>query len=88
MWTLWVHGWAVPDGVTPYDLFNWVISATPGGSLVVDAAPGAAIIGTSGPVDISWTGATAGEWHKGLISHTGPGGAVIGVTRVEVDNHP
>jgi hypothetical protein len=85
VWTLWVHGWSVPSGVQPYDAFNWVISATPGGNLSVDNAPGSATIGATEQVDISWSGATGGQWHKGAVSHTGPGG-LMGLTLVEVDN--
>jgi hypothetical protein len=84
-WSLYVHGWAAPGGDSDYDLYSWIISATPGGNLNVDSAPASATIGTTGTVNLSWTGATAGQWHLGAVSHTGDVG-LMGLTLVEVDN--
>jgi hypothetical protein len=84
-WSVYVHGWSTPGGDSDYDMYSWVISATPGGSLVVDAAPSSATIGTVGTVDVSWSGATLGEWHLGAVSHTGDVG-LMGLTLVDVDN--
>lgn len=75
-----------PGGDSDYVLYSWVVSATPGGNLEIDAAPTAATLGTTGTVDVSWSGATAGEWHLGAVSHTGDAGAPLGLTLVEVDN--
>jgi subtilisin family serine protease len=84
-WSLYVQGWAAPGGDSDYDLYSWIISATPGGNMTIDSAPTSATAGTSGTVDVSWTGATAGEWHLGAVSHTGDGG-LMGLTLIEVDN--
>ena len=84
-WSLYVHGWQAPGGDSDYDLYTWVVSATPGGNLTVDDAPTSATLGESGTIDVSWTGATAGEWHLGAVSHHDAGG-LIGLTLVEVDN--
>ncbi len=84
-WTVYVHGWATPGGDSNYDMYSWVISATPGGNLMVDSAPTSATIGTTGTVNISWTGATTGQWHLGAVSHS-DGGGIFGLTLVEVDN--
>jgi len=84
-WTVWVHGWAAPGGDSPYTLYGWDISATPGGNLSVDEAPDEAVIGETERIEVSWDGAAAGEWHLGAVSHTGPDG-LIGLTLVEVDN--
>jgi subtilisin family serine protease len=85
IWTVYVHGWAAPGGDSDYDMFTWIISATPGGTLTIDNAPGSATSGTVGSVDLSWTGATAGDWHLGAVIH-GDGSAELGRTLVEVDN--
>jgi hypothetical protein len=82
---VYVHGWAAPGGDSDYDMFTWIISATPGGTLTIDNAPGSATSGTVGSVDLSWTGATAGAWHLGAVIH-GDGSAELGRTLVEVDN--
>ncbi|MGI6377250.1 MAG: hypothetical protein ACOX3S_15475 [Anaerolineae bacterium] len=49
------------------------------------AAPPEAVIGTIGRIDLSWTGATAGQWHLGAVSHTGDAG-LMGLTLVNIDN--
>jgi hypothetical protein len=85
VWSVYVHGWFTPDGDSEYDMYSWVVSATPGGNLSIDSAPAAATSGTDGTIDVSWTGATAGQWHLGAVSHTGDAG-LMGLTLVEVDN--
>ena len=84
-WTLYVHGWQTVDPTVDYTLYAWIVSATPGGNMSVDSAPASATIGAVEPIDISWTGAAAGEWHLGAISHADASG-LIGLTLVEVDN--
>lgn len=84
-WTVYVHGWAAPGGDSDYDMWSWIISATPGGSLSIDSAPASATIGTVGNIDVSWTGATLGEWHLGAVSHS-DGSGTISLTQVNVDN--
>ncbi len=86
-WKVYVHGWAAPNGSTDYTLYGWAVSATPGGNLTIDSAPTAAVIGTQATVTVSWTGATAGEWHLGAVSHTGDTG-LLGLTLINVDNRP
>jgi subtilisin family serine protease len=84
-WSVYVHGWSSPGGDSDYDMYSWAISATPGGSLTIDAAPTSATLGATEAIDVSWTGATAGQWHLGAVSHTGDVG-LMGLTLVGVDN--
>jgi len=84
-WSVYVHGWSAPGGDSDYDMYTWAISATPGGSLVIDAAPTSATLGAVETIDVSWTGATAGQWHLGAVYHTGDVG-LMGYTLVGVDN--
>jgi subtilisin family serine protease len=84
-WTVYVHGWQAPGGDSDYTMYSWAISETPGGNLVVDSAPTSATLGASGTVNVSWTGATTGQWHLGAVSHN-RGSEVLGLTLVEVDN--
>jgi hypothetical protein len=83
-WSVYVHGWSCPGGDSDYDMYTWAISMTPGGSLIIDAAPTSATLGAVETIDVSWTGATAGEWHLGAVSHTGDVG-FMGLTLVDVD---
>ena len=84
-WSVYVHGWSAPGGDSDYDMYSWIVSATPGGNLTIDAAPASATIGATETIDMSWTGATAGQWHLGAVSHTGDVG-LMGLTLVNVDN--
>jgi hypothetical protein len=84
-WSVYVHGWSSPGGDSDYDMYTWAISATPGGNLSIDAAPTAAALGATETIDVSWAGATTGQWHLGAVSHTGDVG-LMGLTLVEVDN--
>jgi subtilisin family serine protease len=83
-WRVYVHGWSAPSGNVDYDLYTWAISATPGGTMQVTAAPTSATIGQTASISVSWSGATAGQWHLGAVSHTGS--SLMGLTLVEVDN--
>lgn len=84
-WSVYVHGWQTAGPSADYDMYSWIISATPGGNLVIDSAPTAATLGAVETIDVSWTGATAGQWHLGAVSHTGDVG-LMGLTLVDVDN--
>ena len=84
-WSVYVHGWQTAGPSASYNMYSWVISATPGGSMSIDSAPASATIGTLDTIDLSWTGATAGEWFLGAVSHSDAGG-LLGLTLVDVDN--
>jgi subtilisin family serine protease len=84
-WTLFVQGWSTPGPNADYDLYSWVVSATPGGNMSIDEAPTTAVLGNTNPVGVSWVGATSDQWHLGAVSHTGPDG-LLGLTLIEVDN--
>jgi subtilisin family serine protease len=84
-WKVYVHGWQTVGASADYDLYTWVISATPGGSMTVDSAPTSASIGATATIDVSWTGAAAGQWYLGAVSHSDAVG-FLGLTLVNVDN--
>jgi hypothetical protein len=84
-WTLYVHGWSAPGGDSDYDLFSWVVPSATGGTLVVNPPIPSAVNGTVGTVNVSWTGATAGQWHLGSVTHHRDA-ELLGRTVVEVDN--
>lgn len=85
-WHVWIHGWSAPGGDTNYNLYTWAVPASPdAGSLVITAEPANATIGAVGQIDVSWTGATSGQWHLGAVSHL-QGATVMGRTLVNVDN--
>jgi subtilisin family serine protease len=84
-WDVYVHGWSCPGGDSDYVMYTWAISATPGGSLSIVSAPTSATLGATETIDVSWAGATAGDWYLGAVSHSGPS-SLMGLTLVNVDN--
>jgi subtilisin family serine protease len=84
-WSVYVHGWQTAGPSVNYDMWSWALSATPGGNLSIDSAPTSVTLGTTESIEVSWTGATAGEWHLGAVSHTGNVG-LMGLTLINVDN--
>lgn len=79
-----VHGWQTDGPDANYTLFDWSVPAAPGGgSLVVDAYPSPAVLGTTGAIDLSWSGLTAGSKYMGAVSYTDTG--LFGITLVRVD---
>lgn len=72
-----------PDST--YDMYSWAVPLATGGNLVIDSAPTSATIGSVETITVSWTGATAGQWHLGAVSHTGDSG-LMGLTLINVDN--
>jgi subtilisin family serine protease len=86
-WHLWVHGWQTIGADSPYTLYVFDLPASPedAGSLVIDSEPPDATIGSTQTIDVSWTGATAGQWWLGAVTHK-RGTTVMGRTLVNVDN--
>ena len=84
-WTVWVHGWQAAGDDTDFEFYTWAVPLASGGSLTVDDAPASAVIGATEPVTASWTGATAGQWFLGAVSHS-DASDLVGLTLVNVDN--
>jgi hypothetical protein len=91
MWTLFVHGYETMGPSAEFTMYDWIISATPGGSLSIVSAPASATLATSGTIEGSWTGASD-AWFLGAVSHAGAEGdddpGLLGLTLVNVDNRP
>jgi len=84
-YTLVVHGWSVPSQPLDFTISYWSVPLSPGGgSLSIDSAPTSATLGSTGTIDLSWSGLTAGEHYVGAVSHSDASG-IIGLTVVEVD---
>ena len=74
----------VPSAPLAYAVDFWSVPLTPGGgSLSIDSAPASATLGTTGTVDVSWSGLATGSY-LGAVSHTGDAG-LLGLTLVNVD---
>jgi len=80
-----VHGWQTDGPDSNYSLFDWSVSATPGGSLSLDSAPAAATSGSTESVEVSWAGLAGGMKYLGAVSHSDGGLIGLTVIRVETD---
>jgi len=85
-WSVYVHGWMTPGGDSDYDMYSWIVSATPGGSLSLDSAPTSATLGATETIQVSWDGLAAGTQYLGAVSHSDPSG-IMGLTLVNVDTN-
>ncbi len=84
-YTMAVHGWSVSEAAgLAFSLQSWLVSATPGGSLAIDSAPAAAVVGETGTVTVSWAGLDPGVSYLGAVSHSDDTG-VIAHTAVSVN---
>ena len=81
-----VHGWQTDGPDSNYTLFNWNVAedgTADDGSLAIDSAPASAVLGTTGTIDISWSGLAVDTKYLGAVSHADTGG-VFGYTIVSV----
>jgi hypothetical protein len=84
-YTLYVHGWQVIGGTADFSLRTWSVPIDAGtGALTIESAPAAAEVGATGEVVASWTGLEPDDQYLGAISHTGNGGALLGLTLVDI----
>ena len=68
-----------------FGISTWVVPLASGGSLKVDSAPASAVIGTSGTVQVSWSGLTPAGHYLGAVSHS-DGNVLLGLTLISVDS--
>ncbi len=90
-WTVFVHGWLIagpPVPLTTRCLVGRSRHSAGRRHLVITSEPRRGLPRHEGTSTVSWTGATAGEWHLGAVRHNGPAGSFLGLTLVEVDNRP
>jgi subtilisin family serine protease len=78
-----VHGWQTDGPDANYTLFDWSVSATPGGNLSLDSAPASATLGSTEVIDLSWAGLDLDMKYLGAVSHSDAGG-VFSLTLINV----
>jgi hypothetical protein len=71
-YTVWVHGFAV-TGTANFTLFTWVLDSTDAGNMVV-TAPAAATLGTTGVINLTFSGLTPGTKYLGSVAYSGVAG--------------
>ena len=72
-YTVYVHGWGLPAGSSPFKLHTWVLGSAGAGNMTV-TAPVAASIGQVGAINITTSGLAAGTKYLGSVVYGGVAG--------------
>ena len=72
-YTVYMHGWGLPTGSSPFRLHAWALGATAAGNMVV-SAPASAAIGQTGAIGISTSGLAASTKYLGSVAYGGAAG--------------
>jgi hypothetical protein len=68
-----MHGWGLPTGTSPFKLHAWALGSTAAGNMTV-TAPASATTGASGTIDLTFSGLTAGTKYLGSVAYSGASG--------------
>jgi subtilisin family serine protease len=71
-YTVWVHGFAVA-GTANFTLFSWVLGTADAGNMAV-TAPASATLGTTGAINLTFSGLTPGTKYLGSVAYGGVAG--------------
>ena len=72
-YTVYLHGWGLPTGTSPYKLHTWLLGTTAAGNMTV-AAPGTATTGGTGAITITTGGLATGTKYLGSVAYSGTAG--------------
>ena len=67
-----VHGWGVP-GPTAFKLHTWLLDSTAAGNMTV-SAPASAVTGTTGTINLTFSGLTPATRYLGSVAYSGVAG--------------
>jgi subtilisin family serine protease len=70
-YTVYVHGFAVAGGTpSPFKLYTWLLGNTGAGNMAV-SAPASAVIGTTGAINLTFSGLASGKKYLGAVAYNG-----------------
>jgi hypothetical protein len=72
-YTVVVHGWGVASPPSPFKLHTWLLGSTAAGNMAV-SAPASATIGTTGTINLTFSGLAAGTKYLGSVAYSGTSG--------------
>jgi hypothetical protein len=72
-YTVYLHGWGLPTGTSPFKLHSWVLGATAAGNMTV-TAPATAVLGGTGTIELGISGLTPGLKYLGSVAYSGVAG--------------
>jgi hypothetical protein len=79
-----MHGWGLPSGTSPFKLHAWALGSTAAGNMTV-TAPASATQGATGAIDLSFSDLASGTKYLGSVVYGGAAG-MPSPTIVRVDN--
>jgi subtilisin family serine protease len=71
-YTMWVHGFDTANP-SPFTAFAWVLDSTDAGNMTV-GAPAGATLGSTGAINLAFSGLTAGTRYLGSVAYAGIAG--------------
>jgi hypothetical protein len=72
-YTVYVHGWGLPAGSSPFKLNTWLLGSASAGNMTV-SAPASAVTGQTGAITIGTSGLAAGTKYLGSVAYSGVAG--------------
>lgn len=72
-YTVYLHGWGLPSGTSPYKLHTWLLGTASAGNMTV-TAPATATTGGTGTITIATSGLAAGTRYLGSVAYGGAAG--------------
>jgi hypothetical protein len=72
-YTVWVHGFATEGPDSNFTLYSWVLGSADAGNMTVNA-PAAAVNGTSGTIDLTFSGLAPTTRYLGSVAYSGVAG--------------
>ena len=71
--TVYIHGWGVTGGSSPFKLHAWNLGSADAGNMTV-GAPASATLGGTGTITLGFSGLTAGQKYLGSVVYGGATG--------------
>jgi hypothetical protein len=72
-YTVYIHGWGVTGGTTPFKVHTWLLDSTAVGNMTV-SGPTTATTGGTGTITLGFSGLTPGLKYLGSVAYAGTSG--------------
>ena len=72
-YTVWVHGFATAVPIATFTAFTWVLGSSAAGNMTV-TAPASATLGTTGTINLTFSGLAPATKYLGSVAYTGSTG--------------
>jgi len=82
-YTVYMHGWGLPTGTSPFKLHTWALGSADAGNMTV-TAPASGVIGATAEIGLDFSGLAPGVKYLGSVAYGGAA-AAVNPTIVRVD---